>query len=211
MIRKISVLLTLAILPSLLVINAYADADTLPPLILKSPENYEVTTDRLPHSYSVSTSNFVVVDDSGKSAIIECGTEPSQKKRVQSSASYARWSFGAGEYTMTCDISDQTGNISNVSWQISILQDDLAPSWVKTVGGLYCNNTINESLYLKVVKYLNDADVMLFDIKGSGYGEIPSSFKSDTCNWKKGTLSNGEYKIILEDMASNGVFQNVSY
>lgn len=208
MTRKISVLIALAILPSLLVINAYADADTLPPLILKSPENYEVTTDKLPHEYKVYTSKFVIIDNSGQSTYLYCGLDPSERKYISGGKS---WYLDSGEYTMTCDIKDQAENTSTVSWEITIVADDLAPSWVKTVGGLYCKGTINEELYLKVVKYLNDADVILFNIQGSGNGDVPSDFKSDTCNWQRGSISNAEYKVILEDMASNGVFQNVSY
>ena len=208
MTRKYLALVALAILPILLISNANADEDKMPPLVLKSPDNYEVTTDKLPHTYQVYTSYFVVVDDSGQSTNLYCGLDSSKRDHI---SRYKNFQLVAGEFMMNCDIKDRSGNTTTVSWNILILQDDLAPSWVKTVGGLYCNNTINEELYLKVIKYLTDAGVMVFDIQGSGYGEVPSDFKSNTCNWKKGSLSNGEYKIILEDMASNGVFQNVSY
>jgi len=201
-------LVGLAILSTFLITNANAQTDTLPPLILKSPHDYEVTTDRLPHSYKITTSNFVVVDDSGKTANLYCGIDSEEKDYIHSSRSY---NLLAGEYTMNCELRDSTGNASPVSWQVNVFADDLAPVWVKSVGGLYCSDIIKEGLYLKVIKYLNDAGVMVFDIQGSGHGKVPDNFKSNTCEWKKGSLSNSGYKIILETMASNGVFQNVSY
>jgi len=199
----------IAVLSLAVIQNSYAQTDAVPPLILISPENYEIITDKFPHTYAVSTSQFVVVDDSGQSTTLYCALDSEPRKIIHSSV---RFQIEEGIHTIMCDIEDQSQNVSTVSWQVNASLDvELAPDWVKTVGELYCDSTITELHYLKVMKYLQWADVMMFDIYGSGSGEVPDDFKQNTCSWKDGNLSDSEYKIILEDMASNGVFENVTF
>lgn len=209
---KILLLSIIAILSGAVIHNTYAESIDLNPLVLKQPEDFSVTMDTITYNYQVSKSSFLAVDDDGKTPIISCSIN-SQRLLSGSYHNFFKWSLPEGDYEVYCEVEDTTGNITEVTWNVSIVRDVLAPSWFKTIANWYARNTIDQDMYLKIIKYFHTAEVLEFDIFADTPEDsprVPSSFQSNTSRWSSGSLDNSAYKSILENMADDGVFLNVN-
>ncbi len=193
----------------------YSNAETvnLNPLVLKQPDDFSITIDTTTYNYVVNKNAFLAVDDDGKTPTISCTIE-SIRLLTQSYHNYFKWTLSAGEYEVYCEIEDTTGRSTDVSWSVEIIRDVLAPSWFKTIAGWYSSNVIDQEIYLKIIKYFHSANVLEFDIMASNVVDnprAPYSFQSNTGKWVSGVLANTNYKSILEDMAADGVFLDVTF
>ncbi len=235
---SITLLAILTICSIGLTTNSVFAATDLPPLVLKSPESSIKTVEGKYYVYDIRPSSFLITDDSGETSSIICsiGTNAKQVTNSNNDMSYksdiqskqneisnynrytnvynAYWILPAGEHTVLCEIEDNNNNISETEHIVTIISDTLAPRWVKTVAGFYTSNLIDQPTYLKVIKYFNLAEVMVFDIENddstADSDRIPSSFKTNTKKWVDNTWTNTQYKNTLESMADKGIFDNVN-
>ena len=184
----------------------------LPPLVLKSPGDFTAEIGESFYKYKLSKSKFLVTDDSGMSPKIRCSIDgiSDRHSSYYKWYNYFSWNLPVGTHEVYCDIEDNKGNIVTKTHTVKITKDPLSPSWVKTLAKWNCYSYLSQDLYLVVIKYLNVADVMTFDISASGMNDRPSpSFKHDTCKWSYGKINSETYKNALERMADRGVFRNI--
>lgn len=189
----------------------YSNAETvnLDPLVLKQPEDFTETIDSDYFNYQFYKNKILAVDDSGTSLTITCTIEGISPNR--SSSSYYIWHLTPGDHTIYCEVEDRTGNSTPVTWNATIIRDVLAPSWFKTVASWYGNNTIDQEMYLKIIKYMHTANILEFDIEETENDPtISPNFQYNTKRWASGAIDNSVYKNLLEDMADSGVFINVN-
>lgn len=174
-------------------VPALAQAVDLPPLIANSPADVTVSQQEGPYLHQVSTSDFLVIDDSGADVDIECtvGSLDNSTKAITNVyhsgvGDYGTvWELPDGRHSFLCTATDAGGqtatatHVVDVDIQGALFPTDAAEQRMKRIAQIYRNGVIDMDTYHLIIKYYHRAGLMDFDIVADTSGGLPSGHRHD--------------------------------
>jgi len=104
--------------------------------------------------------------------------------------------------------------VSQTSFQfssqpISVAQQSI-PSWVKNIGGFWCNNKINDSEFVSAVQYLINEDIIHVEKTGTETPtsqQVPIWIKNNACWWADDKIKDIDFVSGLEYLVNTGTIR----
>ena len=119
--------------------------------------------------------------------------------------------FPIGDTTVTCFLTDSSGNSANNSFLVTVESPDvLIPDWVRDVAAFWCDDEIDDSGFIQAIQYLIDNDVIIVPTTdSSGYGSqtIPSWVKNNACWWSQNLSSDEDFAGGLQYLIGQGIIR----
>jgi len=194
----------------------------LPPLFLTHPTSRTVTHEGSTYTLSLSTSDFVVVDDGGEEPRIDC---TAAGKTAEIRTTPREWSLGAGPNSVQCTATDGGGKTSNISYTLTV---DL----ISRAAALFASDgheqrfdrimrlhgpALSDDHIKKFIVYYHRAGAVVFDIghsdgiSGTPSNSVCGSGMSESqllSRLRSGTDENKKH--CLELLGESGAFRGVS-
>lgn len=191
--------------------------DGAPPVFMKRPTSETVLVKGGNYTLSLSTDNFVVVDNVDSEPLIDCivGGVPAIMQEVPH-----KWVLEAGTHYIQCTALDNEPNTSGVSYRLVVNTiGDLFPSddYERLFENMmqFYDSTLNHDQMLKIIKYFHSAGILMFDIEdGNGTVSDPANAVCSVRNTDQDLLriaswssvNNAQKKHCLELLAERGAF-----
>lgn len=208
---------------------ALAQTADLPPLIANSPSDVAIAQQTAPYLHQISTTDFLVIDDSGADVSIECtiGSIDNSTKAVTNVFhaglnDYGTvWEVPDGRHTVLCTATDAGGqtatatHVVDVDIQGALFPSDAAETRMKKIARIYMNGVIDQDTYHLIVKYYHRAGLISFDIVTDGNGGFGSSISPQSDTAQRCTYGHwqhdGYYSNELSNWYHGGDAGNVHY
>jgi len=172
-------------------VNAF---DDVPPLIL-TPSDLTLDT-----TYSSALVDFSVKAIDDQDGILRPNCFPSSGSL-----------FPVGETTVTCSVTDNSGNSDRKSFIITVRAlDAVIPSWIRDVAGFWCGNEIDDNSFIEAIQYLISNNVIVVPAtasSGSGAQEIPNWIKNNACWWSQELISDKDFASGLQYLIEQGIIR----
>jgi len=119
--------------------------------------------------------------------------------------------FPIGDTTVTCFLTDSSGNSANNSFLVTVESPDvLIPDWVRDVAAFWCDDEIDDSGFIQAIQYLIDNDVIVVPETQAGMGgtqEVPSWIKNNACWWSVGLISDSDFAQGIQWLIGQGIIR----
>lgn len=114
------------------------------------------------------------------------------------------WNSGAYQVKLVYGVPSK---VAQTSFEVSNLQNDSIPSWIKNIGKFWCNEQIGDSDFVGAVQYLIQQDIIrLTNAESNTHGseQVPSWVKNNACWWSQNQIPDVEFISGIEYLVNIG-------